>query len=117
MTTPTPQTPQIMPFVTVHPIYASHDRECPVSRGADPSLPGMRLHYRVTRPHHYPLYSPGHTDPAARQGHYTDACCAPQAASVVMRRLTIALKNRHLGERYVEEPYDVQAWGMAKATR
>lgn len=69
--------------VTFHESRAEHDEECPVMTGEEPTA----LHFRVTRPLAYPLGSPGCNDPSARQGHYTDACCATRAAGLVRARL------------------------------
>lgn len=68
----------------------------------DTSVGEKRYHYRVTRPLAYPANTPGHQDPAARQGHYTHACCATKAADTIRVRLTGVLTNM--------SELDVQVW-------
>lgn len=80
-------------FTRVHPSIAQHDAKCDKS---------AQYEFRVTRPDAYLAPGcPGHADPSARQGHYTETCCATHAARKVGVRL----------ER-TREPLDVQLWGI-----
>lgn len=51
----------------------------------------MAGNFRVTFPGLYPPTSPGHRDPKARQGHYTDALNTQHAALVVLARTHTAV--------------------------
>jgi hypothetical protein len=80
-------------YVRIHQSTALHDADCK----------DTPHHYRVTRPLGYSPSTPGHLDVSARQGHYTDACCATQAASVIRERL--------VGKGYGKlSELDVQVW-------
>ncbi len=77
----------------------AHDPEC---QGGP-----ARHHFRVTRPFIYSAFTcPGHTDPAGRDGYYTDACCATQAARIITERLV----KRDVSPAIRFESFDVQVW-------
>lgn len=72
-------------YTRIYQASGEHDANCTRALQVSP----RKLRFRVTRPDPYPVNSPGHLDVSARQGHYTDACCAVQAARIIIRRLAL----------------------------
>lgn len=102
--------PSHLKYVTIHPSKAEHDAECP----HNPDRPNAvtwsgetpKAHFRVSRPERYASPGcPGHQNPSGRQGYYTDACCATQAARIIARRLAADVSVEPGTERL-----DVQVW-------
>lgn len=95
-------------FVTIHPSDAQHDAECP-DMGKFGTKP-KPTHFRVSRPEAYEpprgaVGCPGYKNPAGREGHYTDACCATQAARIIGKRLLTDVASDT-----TNETLDVQVW-------
>lgn len=94
----------MLKFVTIHPSLQMHNADCDITRGHTED-DAIEHHYRVTRPEVYASPNcPGHKDPSARQGHYTDACCPTHAARRIQERLVGDLPS------IVTETFDVQVW-------
>lgn len=90
------------PYVTIHPSAAQHDAQCPINLTGQ----GEKTHFRVSRPALYGAPGcPGHENPAGREGHYTDACCATQAARIIGRRLLTDVASTT-----TNETLDVEVW-------
>jgi hypothetical protein len=113
-----------MSYVTIHPSKAQHDTECPRMHddcdnrgGACPACrEGLKTttpvltHFRVTRPEQYEpphgaMTCPGHNNPPGRQGYFTNACCATNAARIIARRLAADVTTEADKERL-----DVEVW-------
>ncbi len=100
-------------YVSIHPGKAEHDAQCPKNptqpdgvTWGQPVTPTR--HFRVSRPFVYRSPKcPGHRDVSARQGHYTDACCATQAARIITARLLAA---KAFTNGATAETLDVQVW-------